>query len=85
MLLGIKDINDEHGHDIGDNALRTMAGILLEEIVNGSIAARVGGDEFALLMPDCPLDQAVVIAERVRRCVELSTKPHLVNRILITN
>jgi diguanylate cyclase (GGDEF)-like protein len=72
-----KDINDEHGHAVGDGALRTLAEILLEERVNGAIAARVGGDEFALLMPSCSLEQAVVVAERVRGRVELPTKPDL--------
>ena len=79
-----KDINDDHGHAIGDSALRTLAGILLEEAVNGAIAARVGGDEFALLMPSCPLEQAVVVGERVRRRVELRTKAELVCRFTIS-
>jgi len=72
-----KETNDEHGHAGGDRALRALAGILLEETVSGPIAARVGGDEFALLMPSCPLEQAVLVAERVRQRVELSTKPDL--------
>ena len=72
-----KDINDHHGHAVGDGALRTLAGILLEKSVSGAIAARVGGDEFALLMPSCPLEQAVIVAERVRARVGLPTKQNL--------
>ncbi len=80
VLLDIdlfSDINDDHGHPSGDRALRTLARILLEEKVNGAVAARVGGDEFALIIPGRTLHQTSEVAERVRRLVELSNDPEL--------
>ena len=79
-----KEINDHYGHAVGDGALRTLAGILVEESVNGAIAARVGGDEFALLMPSCALEQAVIVAERVRARVGLPTKQNLDCKLTIS-
>lgn len=79
-----KNINDDHGHTIGDNALQALAGILLEEKANGAIAARVGGDEFAMIMQGCALQQARVVAERVRRNVKLLNRPDLGCRFTIS-
>jgi diguanylate cyclase (GGDEF)-like protein len=83
-LDSFKDINDDYGHAMGNTALRTLAGILLQETVTGAIAARVGGDEFALIMPRCPLEQAVGAAERVRRCVEIPNNPDLDCRMTVS-
>lgn len=79
-----KAINDNYGHAIGDGVLRTLAGILLEETSDGVIAARVGGEEFALILPGHSVEQAVVIAERVRQRVEHMTTPDLVCSITVS-
>ena len=61
-----KALNDTYGHDVGDEALRTFATVLRETTRPGDLAVRFGGEEFALLLPDCPADRAVEVVDRVR-------------------
>ncbi|MBX7099086.1 MAG: diguanylate cyclase [Myxococcaceae bacterium] len=65
-----KKINDEHGHSTGDLALKAAAGALKAAVRETDLVARYGGEEFAVLFPDCPLDGARAIMERVREVVE---------------
>ncbi len=61
-----KDFNDTFGHAIGDQILQSVA-TLLDEIFRGSdMAARTGGEEFTLVLPNCTSDVALVRAERLR-------------------
>ncbi len=66
-----KLLNDTLGHPAGDAALVHFARILREQIRGGDIAARVGGEEFAVWLPDTGLDLGARIAERIR--VKLGT------------
>lgn len=61
-----KEVNDRSGHHVGDSALRRTARILDEGTRTIDVAARVGGEEFALILPDTDDQQAMVIAERLR-------------------
>ncbi len=61
----LKLINDRHGHAAGDTCLRAMAQVLRASIREVDVAARVGGDEFVLLLPDASLEQARQVADRV--------------------
>lgn len=61
-----KQLNDTHGHDIGDRALRTFATVLRDSIRPNDLACRYGGEEFVLVLPECEVDEAVVVVERVR-------------------
>jgi diguanylate cyclase (GGDEF)-like protein len=61
-----KQLNDVHGHDSGDRALRLFARILRDNVRPSDIPARFGGDEFVVVLPDCGLDEATVVVERVR-------------------
>lgn len=73
-----KQINDQFGHSTGDLALRTIGKLAQQAIRKEDCPARVGGDEFALLLPDTSAEQATVPAERWRSAacgVELP--PHL--------
>lgn len=61
-----KSINDTYGHSAGDSVLRALAKELTTSLRSGDVIGRVGGEEFAILLPCCPLDLAAAIAERVR-------------------
>ncbi len=68
-----KRLNDTLGHAAGDAALRHIAGLLQAAVREQDLAARIGGEEFALWMPRTPLDQGVEVAERIRRAIETTT------------
>jgi diguanylate cyclase (GGDEF)-like protein len=61
-----KSVNDEHGHDVGDLLLVAVAGALRTGVRANDLAARIGGDEFALLLRACSIDEAIVVCERVQ-------------------
>jgi diguanylate cyclase (GGDEF)-like protein len=65
-----KRINDAFGHQAGDRVLRRIARVLRESLRAVDVAARYGGDEFAIILPDTDLQQASEVAERLRRSVE---------------
>lgn len=65
-----KSINDSYGHDAGDEALRALVGVLQNNLRSGDVLGRLGGEEFALLMPLTDEDAGVVVAERLRRAVQ---------------
>lgn len=64
-----KRINDGHGHLLGDKVLRAVALIIRANSMPRGVASRLGGEEFALLMPDTGLDAALEVAERLREAV----------------
>lgn len=65
-----KDFNDTHGHQVGDEALKTLSEIMLENIRSVDMAARYGGEEFAIILSETPLEGALQTAERIRREIE---------------
>ena len=65
-----KHLNDTAGHDAGDDALRQLAQCFKEELRGVDSAARFGGDEFALILPQAFTEGALIVAERVRARVE---------------
>lgn len=65
-----KVINDTCGHIAGDELLRQVAAMLSQQIRSRDTLARLGGDEFAILMEHCPLEQAEVLANRIREKIE---------------
>ena len=72
MLVDIdwfKSINDRLGHEAGDETLRSVAAILRELKRSPDIVARVGGDEFAMLLPETELTQANAVAKRLHQAV----------------
>jgi diguanylate cyclase (GGDEF)-like protein len=64
-----KRLNDEHGHQAGDEVLRNVAAALSCECRDFDTAARYGGEEFAVVLPGCGPDEAKLIAERLRHAV----------------
>ena len=65
-----KQLNDTWGHGLGDRALRAMGSILLTVISEDAVTARVGGEEFAVLLAGYTCQAAAAVAERVRSVVE---------------
>lgn len=65
-----KAINDQHGHPAGDQALRAVADVLARNMRPMDTAARYGGDEFAVILPNCRPGTGRAIAERIREQVE---------------
>ncbi|HEY5165421.1 MAG TPA: GGDEF domain-containing protein [Acidimicrobiia bacterium] len=61
-----KLLNDIHGHDAGDRALRLFARVLRDNVRPNDIAARYGGEEFVVVLPDCTVADAYVVIDRVR-------------------
>ena len=70
-----KKVNDRYGHPIGDVVLSEFAGLVLELTRSTDIFARYGGEEFALILPHTAEEEAMEIAERVRRKVETNAFP----------
>jgi len=65
-----KHLNDTVGHDAGDAALRLLADCFRQELRGVDSAARFGGDEFALILPQAYADGAMIVAERLRARIE---------------
>lgn len=63
-------INDHHGHVVGDEVLTAVAGVLAQSIRNVDSAARYGGDEFIIILTDTAIEDAMKTAERIRSQVE---------------
>jgi diguanylate cyclase (GGDEF)-like protein len=74
-LDGFKLVNDAHGHARGDEVLRTMATAARSVLRRGDVLARVGGDEFALLLVDASPEESHSAVERLRARFEELTAP----------
>ena len=69
-LDNFKQINDAHGHPYGDEILRGVGVALRSAIRNIDTAARIGGEEFALVLPGASSEAAFAVAERARAAIE---------------
>ena len=65
-LDNFKELNDTHGHEAGDRALRVFSSTLKTSLRPGDYAARYGGEEFLIVFPDCAADAALKAVERLR-------------------
>ena len=75
LLLDVdhfKRINDGFGHAAGDQALVALTAVLRQSVRQGDIAARIGGEEFVVLLSHCERDDGVRFAERLRETVALT-------------
>jgi len=70
-----KAVNDTFGHQVGDEILKQVSGIIRACIRDTDIAARWGGEEIAIYLPQLSVDQAARVAERIRVRVEKETNP----------
>lgn len=80
---GLKEINDKYGHQEGDEALRFVSRVLKETLRKVDIICRLGGDEFLLILPQCPIDNNMVVWKRIAKKVAefnaTHTKPYSVS------
>ncbi|MEJ1969577.1 MAG: PleD family two-component system response regulator [Rhizomicrobium sp.] len=79
-----RDVNNNHGHDIGDEVLKEFANRISANVRGIDLACRYGGEEFVVVMPDTDLSLAYSIAERLRKSIEttpiaISRAPHKLN------
>lgn len=65
-----KSVNDNHGHPVGDRALQVFARVCRQSIRHDDLVGRMGGEEFAMLIPDVDRDNALGLAEKLRARVE---------------
>jgi diguanylate cyclase (GGDEF)-like protein len=72
-LDDFKDINDSYGHPLGDEVLKKIAESITSHMRKGDIATRMGGDEFAIILPETPPEGARVAAEMIRTHLERLT------------
>jgi len=70
-----KRVNDEHGHDVGDQVLVLLARILRANLPRDDLLARWGGEEFVIVMPQTPAEEAVAVAERLRQVLASTEWP----------
>jgi diguanylate cyclase (GGDEF)-like protein len=69
-----KSVNDTYGHAAGDEVLKHLGGFLQAEIRKSDLAARMGGDEFVVLLPETDLNGAIASAEKLRFGIAASSK-----------
>ncbi|MEO8434359.1 MAG: diguanylate cyclase [Pyrinomonadaceae bacterium] len=79
MMIDIDDFkhyNDQNGHQAGDHALQLTAHCLKSSLRLADVASRYGGEEFCILLPQTALDEAAVIADRIRHQIFSTSFPH---------
>jgi diguanylate cyclase (GGDEF)-like protein len=66
----LKQVNDQHGHEAGNRLLKHLVKAVQAQLRFTDVAARYGGDEFVVMLPDTPLRGALEVAERIRHAIE---------------
>jgi len=79
-----KRVNDEHGHLVGDDVLRGVSAIFQKEIRLEDSLARVGGEEFCVILPGIDLPHGVLAAERLRVALESAPVPSMAGPVEVT-
>jgi diguanylate cyclase (GGDEF)-like protein len=77
-----KGYNDRYGHQAGDDSLRTVAATLARNVTRaGDLVARYGGEEFAVILAHMTQEEAIAVAEKLRRAVEALQVPHAASSV----
>ncbi len=79
-----KKVNDNYGHSVGDKVLQVVAELLQSVVREIDVVARLGGEEFAFVLPETNTDEAVNLAERLRQKIAATTVMHEEKQIQIT-
>lgn len=87
MMLDIdhfKKVNDTFGHQAGDKVIKTLAGVIRKSVRETDLAGRYGGEEFAIVLCDADANNAINVAERIRKLSEAQQVEHDGNIIRFT-
>ena len=79
-----KLVNDDFGHLIGDDVLRQTASVFLRQLRKVDVVCRYGGEEFAIILPSTSLENAVMVAGKLRRAVEAHNFPGVPRTVTIS-
>lgn len=80
-----KNVNDTYGHQGGDYVLTEVGKLISETLRNGDIAGRYGGEEFLIILPESDLDEAFLLAEKLRKKLEKLSLQYNDNIIRVTS
>jgi diguanylate cyclase (GGDEF)-like protein len=78
-LDNFKNVNDTYGHQVGDEVLKWLAKVIKGVVRSGDLAARVGGEEFAIILPRTNLEQATNLAQRLKNSLDSTPIPNLLD------
>jgi diguanylate cyclase (GGDEF)-like protein len=87
MMIDIdhfKNINDNYGHTVGDSVLKSIGALLQNTVREADILARIGGEEFAVILPQTGVEEASNLAERIRQRIESKIIQHDILQIKVT-
>ncbi|HUQ49924.1 MAG TPA: diguanylate cyclase [Terriglobales bacterium] len=79
-----KKLNDEFGHLLGDEVLRQVSAVLQQQLRKGDVVCRYGGEEFAILLPQSNAENAMEVAEKLRRTIEGWIFPGVPRRVTVS-
>ena len=80
-----KSVNDQYGHAVGDEVIKTLAGILAEHSRSNDLVGRYGGEEFCVVLPGVSAEVCAQIAERMRLAIEKGNGTRLSDELQITS
>jgi diguanylate cyclase len=90
LCIGLLDIdnfkrlNDELGHGVGDEALKSLAAVVSRTLRPTDVTARYGGEEFVVLLPDTPVEEGQLILTRLQRSLSGGLFMHEDRQIFVT-
>lgn len=79
-----KQINDQYGHDLGDQVLKQVARLFVDTLRHSDIVGRFGGEEFILLLPDTGLESALLVIGRLRACLQAEVVEYEGEKVSLT-
>jgi diguanylate cyclase (GGDEF)-like protein len=79
-----KEVNDNHSHQVGDEVLRQLAGLLRAEIRAVDVVARYGGEEFIIIFPETSEETASVVCEKIRSAIERHNWSEIESEVEVT-